>query len=142
MLQKDKDRITDEVRPWLEKLILYSETAQWESFLSCYAQTPEFLAVSADGIIRNFGDFRTLCKEYYQSVKEQKATTIRESFHILDERTVILSWSGDIDAFFKTGEIMKMRNYTVTFLYQKIEEGWKVVHSHESTLPPQIVSST
>lgn len=141
MTQTDKNRIRGEVRPLLENLTLYSETAQWESFLRCYAQTPDFIAISADGVMRNFGDFKTLCKEYYQSLKEQKATTIRESVHILDERTVVLSWSGDIDAFFKTGDIMKMRNYTVTLLYQKIKGEWKIVHSHESALPPQIISS-
>jgi len=137
----DKDRILSEVRPLAEDLIHYSETAQMESFLRRYAETPDFLAVSADGIIRNYQDFKKICRDYYDSLKEQKLTTTHEIFHVLDDFTVVLCWSGNIEAFFKNGDTMKMQNYTVTFLYKKISGEWKIIHTHESALPPQIIKS-
>jgi ketosteroid isomerase-like protein len=137
----DTNRILNEVRPLAEDLIQYSETAQLDSFLRCYAETPDFLAVSADGIIRNYQDFKKICKDYYGSLKEQKIATTHEIFHVLDDITVVLCWSGYIDAFFNNGDVMKMQNYTVTFLYKKIGGEWKVIHSHESALPPQIIKS-
>ena len=137
----DKDQILSEVKPLFADLTLYSETALSDSFLKCYADIPDFLAVSGDGMIRNYKDFKKICKDYYDSLKEQKLTTTREIFHVLDGITVLLCWSGNIDAFFKNGDSMKMQNYSVTFLFRKINGEWKVIHSHESALPPQIIKS-
>jgi hypothetical protein len=106
-----------------------------------YAETPDFLAVSADGIIRNYSELKKICKDYYESLREQKITTTHQIFHVLDEITVLLCWSGNIDAYFKNGDVMKMRNYTVTSLYKKMSGEWKVIHSHESSLPPQMIKS-
>src|ERR1700682_6200151 len=63
----DTDQILNEVRPLAEDLIHYSETAQLDSFLRRYAEIPDFLAVSADGMIRNYKDFKKICKDYYES---------------------------------------------------------------------------
>lgn len=140
-MNTDKDPIVNEVRSLFAHLTHYSETAEVDSFLQCYADIPDFLAVSGDGMIRNYGDFKKICKDYYGSIKEQKLATIHEIFNVLDENAVVLCWSGNIDAFFKNGDIMKMPDYTVTFLLKKINGEWKVIHSHESTLPPQIIKS-
>src|SRR5260221_2448948 len=91
----DTNRILNEVRPLAKDLIHYSETAQLDSFMRRYAETPDFLAVSADGMIRNYKDFKKICKDYYDSLREQKLTTTHEIFHVLDDITVILCWSGN-----------------------------------------------
>src|ERR1700688_1265096 len=96
----NEDRILNEVRLFAKNLTHYSETAQLDLFLACYANTPDFLAISGDGVIRNHNDFKKICKDYYGTLKEQKLTTIHEKFHILDESTVLFCWSGNIDAFF------------------------------------------
>jgi predicted PilT family ATPase len=137
----DTNRVLNELRPIVEEFIHYSETAQVDLFVRGYAETPDFLAVSADGIIRNYAELKKICKDYYESLREQKITTTHQIFHVLDEITVLLCWSGDIDAFFKNGDVMKMRNYTVTSLYKKMSGEWKVIHSHESSLPPQLIKS-
>jgi len=137
----DEDRILKEVRLFALNLTQFSETAQLDLFLACYADTPDFLAVSGDGVIRNLNDFKKICKDYYGNLKEQKLTTVHEKFHILDESTVLFCWSGNIDAYFKNGDKMKMENYAVTFLFKKLTEGWKVIHSHESALPAPIIKS-
>ena len=124
-----------------EALTHYTETAQLDSFLQCYAENPEFIAISADGNMRNFQDFKKICKDYYDSLKEQKVTTTREIFHVLEDNLVILGWTGNINAFFKNGDVMKMEHYSITFLFKKLNGKWKVIHSHESALPPDIIKS-
>ena len=137
----DTIQILNEVRPLAGDLIRYSETAQLDSFLRRYADIPGFLAVSGDGIIRNYPEFKKICTAYYGSLQEQKITTTHEIFHVLDSNMVVLCWSGNIDAHFKNGDIMKMQDYSVTFLYKKINGEWKVIHSHESALPPQVIKA-
>jgi ketosteroid isomerase-like protein len=137
----DKDQLLNELRPLYNDLTRYSESAHGDSFLGCYAESEDFLAISADGAIRNYEDFKKICKEYYDSLKEQKLITTHEIFHVLDEVNVVLCWSGNIDAFFKNGDIMKMEQYTVTYLWKKISGEWKIIHTHDSTLPPEIIKS-
>ncbi|HEV3222964.1 MAG TPA: nuclear transport factor 2 family protein [Puia sp.] len=135
----DETQILNEVRLFARNLTHYSETAQLDLFIGCYADLPEFLAVSGDGIIRNYNEFKKIGKEYYGTLKEQKLTTVAEKFHILDDNTVLLCWSGNIDAYFKNGDNWKMQNYTVTYIFKKIDGSWKIIHSHESSLPPEII---
>ena len=54
---------------------------------------------------------------------------------------MVFCWSGDIDAYFKNGDTMKMQNYTATYLCRKIGGEWKIIHSHDSALPAQIIKS-
>lgn len=137
----DKKQIERELKPIFERLTHASETAEADAFLQCYAETKDFLQVSGDGIIRNYQDFKKICKEYYESLREQKITTTHEIFHVLDDNTVVLAWSGNIDAYFRNGDTMKMQNYAVTFLFKKIGGEWKIIHSHESALPAQIIKA-
>src|ERR1700722_19237777 len=129
----DKNRILNEVRLFARNLTHYSETAQLDLFIACYADIPEFLAVSGDGVIRNHDELKKICKDYYGNLKVQKLTTVSEYYHVLDDNTVLLCWSGNIDAFFKNGDTWKMKNYSVTYIFKKIEGSWRIIHSHESS---------
>ena len=133
------NRILNEVKLFARNLTHYSETAQLDLFLACYVDISEFLAVSGDGTIRNYNEFKKIASDYYGTLKEQKLTTVAEKFHILDENTVLLCWTGNIDAYFKKGDTWKMQNYTVTYVFKKINGIWKIIHSHESSLPPEII---
>jgi hypothetical protein len=35
---------------------------------------------------------------------------------------------------------MKMNNYSVIFVFKKMDDNWKMVHAHESALPPEIIN--
>ncbi len=131
-----------EVMPVFEAIARYTASAQADSLLKSYADIPDFLHISSDGTIRDFAGFKKVCSEYYETVKEQKLTKNREIFQVLNDDTVLLCWSGNIDAHIKNGGIMKLINYTVTFLFKKINGEWKVIHSHESAPPPQLKSDS
>ena len=65
--------------------------------------------------------------------------TLQEKIHVIDTNLVILGWTGNIIAQFKNGDIMKMNNYAITSVFKKMDTRWKVIHSHESSLPPEII---
>ncbi len=138
-MNTDQDRILNEVKLFARNLTLCSETAQLDLFLGCYADIPEFLAVSGDGMTRNYNEFKKIGRDYYGTLKEQKLTTVSEKYQILAENNVLYCWSGNIDAHFKNGDTWKMKNYTVTYVFKKINGAWKIIHSHESSLPPEII---
>src|SRR5580658_3924974 len=101
----EKKEILDGVKIALEALTYHSQNAQAESFLEYYADSPDFLAFSADGIMRNYEAYKDICRGYYDSIKRQDISTIQEVFHVISAEIVLLGWTGNITAFLKTGEI-------------------------------------
>ena len=60
-------------------------------------------------------------------------------FNVVDTNLVIFGWTGNIVAQFKNGDTMNMNNYSVTNVFKKVGGKWKIIHSHESALPPEII---
>ena len=131
--------IIKEVKIVFDTIGKYSEEAQLDSFLSCYDGSVDFLHISADGKMRNYEEFKEICTGYYTSLKLQKLSTITEKYNIIDTNHVIAGWTGNIVAQFKNGDTMNMNNYSITNVFKKIEGKWKIIHSHESSLPPVII---
>jgi hypothetical protein len=139
MTKAESEQIAKDLKTVSDKMIQYSEKAQLDLFLNCYDDAPTFLHFSSDGKRRNHEEFKKICTEYYGELKEQKAVNRQEKIHVLDTDLAVLGWTGDIVAQFKNGEVMKMKDYSVTNLFKKFGNNWKVIHSHESALPPEII---
>jgi len=140
MTEDETRKLVTEVKSEFEKFTEYSQRAQLDSFLSYYQNAPEFLHISSDGKMRNYEEFKTICTEYYQSLARQQISTTKERFHIIDTNTVIIGWTGNIIAWFRNGDMMEMNNYSVTNVIKRIAGRWKIIHSHESSLPPEMIT--
>ena len=139
MTESEIHDIEKNVKDVYDQMTEYSEKAQAELFLSYYDNSAAFLHFSGDGKLRNYEEFKKTCTEYYTSLKEQKIVTIRGNINVIDANFVVLGWTGNIVAQFRSGDIMKMENYAITNVFKKIDNKWKVIHSHESSLPPEII---
>jgi hypothetical protein len=139
MTEAESAHIVKDVKDIFDKMTEYSERAQLDLFLSCYDNSPTFLHFSSDGEMRNYEELKKICSEYYNSLKEQKIITIQKKIHVIDTNLVVLGWTGNIVAQFKRGDVMKMNNYSITSVFKKIDNEWKVIHTHESSLPPEII---
>ena len=137
MTGTESDQIINEVKSIHDKMARHSEEAQLNSFLSYYDNSPAFLHFSGDGKMRNYEEFKTICTEYYTLLKQQKLSTITEKFNVIDTSLVIVGWTGNIIAQFKNGDTMMMNNYSVTNVFKKIDGKWRIIHSHESSLPTE-----
>ena len=141
MTEALSDQIIKEVQNIVDKMAKYSEEAQSEHFLSFYYNSPIFLHFSGDGKMKNYEEFKKICSQYYTSLKQQKLSTIAEKFNIVDTNLVIVGWTGNIIAQFKNGDTMIMNDYSITNVFKRIDGNWRIIHSHESSLPPEIMKS-
>ena len=141
MTAKESENIIKAVKSVSDELAAYSERGQVESFLSYYDNSPAFLHISGDGKMRNYEEFKKVCSEYYTSLKQQKLFTITEKFNVVDTDIVISGWTGNIIAELKNGDTMIMNNYSITNVFNAIDGKWKIIHSHESSLAPEIKKS-
>lgn len=139
MTVAQSNEVIKEVKAVLDKMSYYSEQARLDSFLSCYDSSTDFLHIGADGKMRNYEEFKSICSEYYLALDHQTLSTITEKLNVLDSDLIITGWSGDITAHFKNGDIKNMNNYSISNLFKKINGKWKIIHSHESSLPPEMI---
>lgn len=141
MIKAETNDIVKSVREVFDKMTEHSERAEPDSFLSYYDNSADFLHVAGDGRMRNYEEFKKICTEYHNGLKEQKITTVAEKINVIDTGLVILAWMGNIVAQFRNGDVMKMDNYAITSVFKKIGDNWKVIHSHESSLPLEIIKA-
>jgi len=141
MTEARSDQIIKEVQSIVNEMAKYSEEAQSDHFLNFYDDSPTFLHLSGDGKMRNYEEFKKICSEYYFSIDQQKLSTIAEKFNVVDTNLVIVGWTGNIIAYFKNGDRMIMNDYSVTNVFKRMDGSWRIVHSHESSLPPEIIKS-
>lgn len=131
--------ISKDVNQAYSSISSYSQRAKLDSFLSYYANIPGFVMISSDGVMRNYEEFKNICSQYYKGLQMQTVKTTKENLQIIDSNLVLVAWTGDIIATMKNGDIMKMPNYSITSVFKKIDGKWKVIHDHESSLPPEII---
>ena len=142
MTEAESHEVIKEVKAVYDKLGKYSEQAQLEPFLNYYDNSPAFLHFSADGKMRNYEEFKSVSSEYYSALEHQRLSTMSEKFNALDMNLVITGWTGNIIAHFKNGDIMNMFNYSISNLFKKTNGMWKIIHSHESSLLPEVIKKT
>jgi SnoaL-like domain len=141
MKKVDTIHVAKDVKNVLDRLTRYSEEAQLDLFLNGYDKSPSFVHFSSDGKMRNYEELKEICTGYYSALKEQKISTLAEKMNLIDENLAIAGWTGNIVAQFKNGDSMIMDNYSITNVLKKIDGEWKIIHSHESALPPEIIKS-
>jgi ketosteroid isomerase-like protein len=139
MTPAEADDIITEIKQAFNSISRYSETAKLDSFMSYYANISGFRAISADGVIRNYDEYKKICTEYYTALQEQKVMTTRADFQIIDSNLVIVSSTCDIIATMKNGDIVNTHNYSITSVFKKISGSWKIIHDQESSLPPEVI---
>lgn len=133
------DKIHGEIQILLQKMTAYSEQAKFDPFMEFYNNDPSFIHISADGSMRNYHEFREICSEYYNNIALQKIVTLNEKINVIGLNIVVTGWTGKITALFKNGDTIIMNNYSVSNLFNKINGNWKIIQSHESSLPPEII---
>lgn len=139
MTATESEQVKKELKDIHLTLTEYSEKGQLDLFLSYFDNSPAFIQIGSDGNRRNYEELKQACMEYYAGLKQQKISTITEKFNVLTKEIVILAWTGNILAEFKNGDRMKMNNYSITNVFKKEGGKWKIIHSHESALPPEII---
>jgi len=138
MQNVDASQVEKEVKSIADSLTRYSEKAQLDLFLKGYDDSPSFSHFSGDGKRRNYEELKNVCTEYYTALREQKISTLMEKIDVIDENLAIIGWTGNIIALLKNGDSIIMNNYAITNVFKKTDGQWKIIHSHESSLPPVI----
>ena len=84
------------------------------------------------GQMFNYVERRAAFEEGAAKMKSQKITTKFEEHWVLDKDNVYWIWHGDLSPTYKNDSTSTLKNYSVTSLFKRVGNNWKLMHSHES----------
>lgn len=126
-----KDKISSEINALFEKSIKAGENLDVSEITENVNDTLK------TGFIDNgyyFSTFNEVIKGFEEGVKgckSQKMEIINKKLTILSDKIVLLTASGNYSAILDDGRILNGK-FAWTFFYSKINDTWKVIHSHMS----------
>jgi hypothetical protein len=131
----ERERIKEELRGAINTLIEGCETLDMKLAFSVFSDSPDFLMMGTDGSLCDYETYVNNNVDYLKACSSFELTTFGEEIRILDRDTAIFSWAYGAKATLRTGEQDLVEKAGATFVFSKVENEWKVVYYHESSLP-------
>ena len=136
MTAQEQEVAKKEIRAIVDQILQNANKMDAEALLQSYSNSPDFLLLNTDGTMVDFQGAKNGTIEIMKGLSSLKYTTIKDEFRFLPDNLVICAWLGKCEMTLKTGENMKNDIFGVTLVFSKIDNQWKVIYSHESSLPP------
>ncbi len=138
LTEAEKLTTQHDIRAAVNSMVLGMESSNFDSAMAIFADTPEFLMITTDGVAMDYKGFSSLNKEFFRTASGAKLITIQDTAQILASNLVLYTWIYSADIAVKTGEHYVNDRVAATFLFRKIGNRWMAVYFHESALPPAL----
>jgi ketosteroid isomerase-like protein len=132
----NQDTTTKEIREVVKVIFQSLEKMDVQALFQSYSNSSDFVFFTTDGSMVDWQAAKNHHAAWFNSLSALQVTTIGEYFRFLPGNTVICSWTGKFEMTMKTGEQLKINRFGITFIFNKIDNKWKVIHQHSSSLPP------
>jgi hypothetical protein len=132
----DKEKIEREIKEEIITLISEFEALNTDAAFNIYDDSADFFMIASDGSCLDYKTFLKCNKNYLENCSSFKLNTIKQEIKILSSDLVLFSWIYKAEATLKTGEKNIWDKAGASFLFNKIDDNWKVIYYHESSLPP------
>jgi len=133
----DKQRIANELKDALDSLIEGCESLDMNQAFDIFWDSPEFRMIAMDGTLCDYQTYLRNNIDYLAECSSFELTTLDERIDVLNSDLGIYSWIYRAVATLRTGEQDVIEKAGASFVFRRLEDQWKVIHYHESTLPPQ-----
>ncbi len=134
----EKNRIRNEVLETAHRLISAFNKADVQGINSYYMQSPEFTAIAYNGTIMDYQKKAADNKAFFNTVNKAIYSTLNESLSIVEDDLVFYTARIRVNVDVNTGEKMIFDKLTISLLWQKTDDQWKIIHYQESSPEPEI----
>lgn len=131
----EKGKIKKELQEAIHTLIAGCEALDMELAFGIFSSSPDFLMMGTDGSLCDYRTYLNNNINYLMTCENFKLTTFQEEIRILDRDMAVFSWGYRVEATLKTGEQDIIENAGASFVFSKVNDEWKVVYYHESSVP-------
>ena len=136
----EKEQIEKDLRGAISTLIAGCEALDMEAAFGIFSDSPAFLMMGTDGSLCDYQAYVNSNIDYLMTCSSFKLTTFREEIRILAPDIAIFSWAYKAEATLKTGDQDVVENAGATFVFNKVNDAWKVAYYHESSVPTKRVA--
>jgi hypothetical protein len=136
MTPQDQATAGKEIGEAVTGIIQGLEKMDVEALFRSYSSSPDFIFVTTEGSLADLQTAKMHHVEWFKGLSSLKVTAAREEFRFLPGNTVICAWQGKFAMTVKTGQQLKIDNFGITFVFNKIGGHWLVIYQHSSALPP------
>ena len=138
LTDEEKEIIKNEVKKELNGFIDASTKLNIEPIIKYFNDSPDFTFVDISGEINNYEQNKKLYEDAVNNAATLKLTTIKEEIKVLNNDYVYYILQYNPEIILKDGTKIVYDKVVYTFLYQNIEGVWKIIHVHESGMPPTV----
>ncbi len=131
LTENEKEIIKSELQSIMDQIIQNAEIGNMEESIEPYLDSPEFMSIS-NGQISDYKNFIIENKYYYEALKSQKFINSKIIYTFINHETVIITLGCSVLVKMKEEQEIKIDPYTATFIFNKVNEMWKVIYAHGS----------
>ncbi len=106
-----------------------------EVLFQSYSSTPDFILFTTDGSMADYQAAKNHHVAWFKSLSSLKVTTVANEFRLLPGTIGVCAWRARFEMALKSGGEPKV-DFAITFIFNKIDNHWKVVYQQTSALPP------
>ncbi|WP_321279150.1 nuclear transport factor 2 family protein [Marinifilum fragile] len=125
------ETIKSEIQVLLKQIIEDASEVNHEKVMEYYSDQPDFISIS-NGIKSDYTEFHELCKNNYESSKNQIIDNSETIIEVLDAETVLVTLGGKAQVNLKNDDQIKVEPFSITLLFKKMNGAWKITYTHES----------
>ncbi len=133
---QDQETVKKEIREAAAVIFQNLEKMDVEALFGSYSNSMDLIFFTTDGSIANLQEAKNHHAAWFSSLTSLKVTPLRDDFRFLPGGTVICSWIGKFEMTMMSGDKYVINQFGITFIFRKIDNAWKVIYQHSSSLPP------
>jgi len=135
-LPQDQENVKKEIREAVGLIIRNLEKMDAEALFRSYSNSMDLIFFTTDGSIVNFQEAKNHHTAWFSSLTSLKVTPVSDDFRFLPGGDVICSRTGKFEMIMMSGDKYVINKFGITFIFRKIDNAWKVIYQHSSSLPP------
>jgi hypothetical protein len=139
--ENEKEIIKSELQSIMNQIVQNNENGNMEKAIEPYLNSPEFISIS-NGQVSDYIKFMTENTYYFDALKSQKFSDSELIYTYINNENVIITWSSSAFVQMKDEQEIKIDPYTVTFMFKKVNELWKVTYAHGSGIIVPIIKDS
>jgi len=131
LTNSQKEKITSEITADFEKNVKAAESIDIKGIANCVNDTLKVGFIDNGFFFNSFGEVMKRFEVGINGVKSQKYSFSNKKITVLADNVALLTASGDFSMALEDGRTFNGK-FAWTFVYSKIDNNWKIIHSHMS----------
>jgi hypothetical protein len=132
LTQNQKEKIAAEIALDFEKNIKASESFDAKGLTDCVNDTLKAGFINNGIFMNSFDEVMKGYQEGIKGVKSLKYSISNKKITVLADNAALLTVSGNVSLALEDGRTIK-GDFAWTFVYSKVNNIWKIIHTHMST---------